>query len=103
MLKSDKTELRKEHRRFGKMSSAAAASARAIAGFPAQERSRGTPSASKGDACDARELWCFALVSLSSCLQSRAPRVAADVSAPPAFLWGFCGAFDFWSRAACAL
>ena len=96
----DKTELRKEHRRFCQNAQAAAvASARAIAGFPAQERSRGTPSVPKSDACDARELWCFALVSSSSCLQRREPRVAADVSAPSTFLWDAVGAFNFGARA----
>ena len=52
----DKTELRKEHRLCQNVEAAAVASARAIAGFPAQERSRETPSAPKSDACDAREL-----------------------------------------------
>ena len=37
-------------------------------------------------------------------LQSRKPRVVADVSAPPMLLRGFCGAFDFWARVLlCAL
>ena len=67
------------------------------AGFPAQERSRETPPAPKHDACDARELWCFALFSSSSCRQWRKPRVAADASAPSTFLWDAVGAFDFGS------
>ena len=90
----DKTELRKEHCRFAKSSKRPPPCARAIAGFPAQERSRVTPSVPKSDACDARELWCFALVSSSSCLQSGKPRVAADVSAPKTLLWDACGCID---------
>ena len=82
------------------MSKRPPSSARAIAGFPAQERSRETPSAPKSDACAARELWCFPLVSSSSCLQRRKPRVGADVSAPSTFLWGAVGALNFGS--ACA-
>ena len=35
------------------------------------------------------------VVSPPSCLQSRTPRVAADISAPPAFLWDAVGAFNF--------
>ena len=69
-----------------------------------QERSRGTPSAPKSDACDASELYFFLVLSPSSCLQSGKPRVAADVSAPPAFQSDVYGAFYFWARVLlCAL
>ena len=92
----DKTELRKEHRRFAQnVEASAVASARAIAGSPAQERSRWTPSIPKATPATRGSCGVLLLVSPPSCLQSRTPRVAADVSMFQTFLWEAVGAFDF--------
>ena len=47
------------------------------------------------DACDREGAVAFCLVSSSSCLQSRTPRVAGDVSAPRTLLWDVCGRIHF--------
>ena len=92
----DKTELRKEHRRFGKMSKRPPPRARvqsrdsqprnARGGLLPPRRATLAPRGSCG---------VLLVVSPPSCLQSRTPRVAADVSMFQTFLWEAVGAFDF--------
>ena len=88
---------------FAKMSKRPPSSARAIAGFPAQERSRETPSAPKSDACDARELWCFA-----GCLSPILPPIAHPTRRGrrvyvPNVPLGSCRCVRFWAHAPHAL